>query len=83
MHPLYTLEDIFALYKYWDEIQLEIYKLQLEEKQKYKLHLNDYSNYKFPKISRKKILKSFINTAMNKNDDKNDSKTEEEMQLKK
>lgn len=83
VHPLYTLEDIIALYKYWDEIQMEILKLELEEKQKYKLHLNDYSNYKFPKISRKKILKSFINTAMNKNDDKNDSKTEEEMQLKK
>ena len=65
--PLYTFEDILALYKYWDEVQLAIFKLKIQQEYESKpSYLKTPKNYKVPKVKKKQVEEALKKTALEK-----------------
>ena len=67
--PLYTHDEILALYRYWDEIQLEILKMKIQEEYNNKVidKLLNPQEFKVPKIGKKAVRKAYIKTLEEKN----------------
>lgn len=66
INPLYTLDDILILYRYWDEYRLQILKAKMDSECYISKALTQKPNTKVPRISQSKINKAIVRTFYNK-----------------
>ncbi|MBR4124210.1 MAG: hypothetical protein IKR12_01425 [Clostridia bacterium] len=69
INPLYNHDEILALYRYWDEVQLEILKMQIQAEYNSRIidKLRNPQVFKVPKIGKKAVRQAYIKTLEEKN----------------